>query len=78
MKNQFDFTIAITPNGPNLDREIQYIKSALLYADSITLISPVAEMYVDYTSDKYKKDRDSVFWAISTILGALADFGDTL
>ena len=41
----FDFTIAIAPKGNNIDRELQYIKAALLYADKITLISPVAYFY---------------------------------
>ena len=40
-----DFTVAITPSATNIDRELQYIKSALLYADSITLISPVAYLF---------------------------------
>ena len=61
MKNQFDFTIAFTPTGPNLDLEMQYIKSALLYADSVTLISPVAELYTDYPSDEYKKMQEASF-----------------
>ena len=37
-----DFTVAIAPSLQNIDRELQYVKSALLYADKVTLISPVA------------------------------------
>lgn len=31
----FDFTIAIVPNNTSLERELNYIKSALLYASKI-------------------------------------------
>ena len=41
----FDFTIAIAPKDTKIDRELQYIKAALLYADKITLISPAAYFY---------------------------------
>lgn len=42
---EFDFTVAIAPKIVNIDRELQYVKSALLYADKILLISPLAYMY---------------------------------
>jgi hypothetical protein len=48
----FDFTIAITPSEINLDKELQYIKSALFYADTITLISPVAYLYTQLTNEE--------------------------
>lgn len=38
----FDFTIAITPNVMNIDKELEQVKAALLYADKVTLISPLA------------------------------------
>lgn len=41
----FDFTIAIVPNNTSLEREMNYIKSALLYADKVTLISPLVYMF---------------------------------
>lgn len=46
----FDFTIAVQPSLTNIDRELQYIKSALLYADKIVLISPMAYMYTQLTT----------------------------
>ena len=52
----FNFTIALIPDGTNLDRELQYIKSALLYADNITLISPVAYIFHQLTDESYRKD----------------------
>lgn len=51
----FDFTIALVPDDINLNRELQYIKSALLYADSITLISPVAYIFQQLTNEAYQK-----------------------
>lgn len=50
--NDFNFTIALVPDNMNLDKEIQYIKSALLYADKVTLISPMAYLYVQLTDEK--------------------------
>ena len=55
----FNFTIALVPDGTNLDRELQYIKSALLYADSITLISPVAYIFHQLTDESYRKNTSS-------------------
>lgn len=52
----FNFTIALAPSGIDLDRELQYIKSALLYADNITLISPVAYIFHQLTDESYRKD----------------------
>lgn len=37
-----DITVALTPQGMDIDREMAYIKSALLYADKVNLISPIA------------------------------------
>ena len=45
MNMGFDFTIAIVPDNTSLEREMKYIKSALLYADKVTLISPLAYMF---------------------------------
>lgn len=53
----FDFSIAISPSLTNIDRELQYIKSALLYADSITLISPVAYVYSQLSTEALKHDE---------------------
>ena len=48
----FDFTIAITPKITNIDQELLYVKSALLYADNILLISPLAYMYTQLSLNK--------------------------
>lgn len=52
----FDFTVALAPSGPNIDRELQYVKSALLYADKVTLISPMAYLYTQLANDSSKMD----------------------
>lgn len=45
-----DFTVAITPETTSLDREISYIKSSILYADKINLISPLAYLFLMMTT----------------------------
>lgn len=45
----FDFTIAIVPDNTSLEREMNYIKAALLYADKVTLLSPLAYMFTRWT-----------------------------
>lgn len=37
-----NITVALEPNGTDMSREIAYVKSALLYADKVNLISPIA------------------------------------
>jgi len=58
----FDFTIAITPKPTssgeqNLATELQYIKSALLYADKVRLISPIAYMFSQLTDENNQKNE---------------------
>jgi len=56
-----DFTIAVTPSIKDVDKELQYIKSALLYADNITLISPLVYMYTQLsTKDALIDERTSI------------------
>ena len=56
----FNFTVAVVPNNFNINTELQYIKSALLYADEITLISPIAYLYTLITNDmNFKNERDA-------------------
>lgn len=53
----FDFTIAVVPTVTNIDRELQYVKSALLYADSILLISPLAYMSTQLSKGEAANER---------------------
>lgn len=57
----FDFTVALVPSDTNIDQELQYVKSALLYADKVTLISPVAYLYTRLANDSSQLDmRDMI------------------
>ncbi|MDR7856109.1 hypothetical protein [Tissierella sp.] len=54
MDQGFNFTIAVAPNDSfKLEREMRYMKTALLYADEITLISPVVHTFFELTNKKY-------------------------
>ncbi len=57
---KFDFTVAITPGDVNIERELQYIKSALLYADRVKLISPIAYMFTQFTDLRNQKNEYAV------------------
>lgn len=63
----FNFTIAISPSKTNLDREMEYIKSALLYADTITLISPMAYLYFQLTDESYLQSEKSAVRLINKV-----------
>lgn len=52
----FDFTIALVPKECDLTQEMSYVKSALLYADQVTLISPVAYLFHQFTDEKNSLD----------------------
>ena len=64
----FDFTIAIVPNNTSLERELNYIKSALLYADKVTLISPLAYMFDRLTDKGNSLNEKTVLRLIEQIL----------
>lgn len=64
----FDFTVALAPSGPNIGRELQYVKSALLYADKVTLISPMAYLYTQLTNDSSKMDMKEMVRLLAYIL----------
>ncbi len=53
----FNFTVAIAPSTNTLHAELKYVKSALLYADKVTLISPLAYMFTRLTDGKYQLDE---------------------
>lgn len=65
----FNFTIAVSPESAiSLDREMKYIKSALLYADSIKLISPVARVFFELTDETYKRSEKLALELIDKVL----------
>lgn len=63
-----DFTIAITPSVTNIDKELQYVKSALLYADSITLISPLAYLYTQLSTNGIAVDERTILRVVKYII----------
>lgn len=73
----FDFTIAIVPNNTSLEREMNYIKSALLYADKVTLISPLAYMFDRLTDKGNGFNERTVIKLVEQIL-PLAKLNDTV
>lgn len=64
----FDFTIAVQPALTTIDKELQYIKSALLYADKIILISPLAYMYTQLTTGGANFDERRIIKLLKWIL----------
>lgn len=64
----FDFTVALAPSGPSIDRELQYVKSALLYADKVTLISPMAYLYTQLANDSSKMDMKEMVRLLDYVL----------
>lgn len=64
----FDFTIAVQPELTHIDRELQYIKSALLYADKIILISPMVYMYTQLTTGGVAFDEKRMIKLVQFIL----------
>ena len=52
-----NITVALTPKGTDISREMSYVKSALLYSDKVNLISPIAYIinqvaYNDLSNEK--------------------------
>ena len=68
MNREFNFTVAICPNNMSLDREMDYIKSALLYADTVSLISPMAYLYFQLTDEKSRDNEKATLELIKKVL----------
>lgn len=66
--NSIDFTIAITPKTASIEQDMLYIKSVLLYADTITLISPVAYTYFDLTDEADRKNEKTIISLMDKVL----------
>ena len=67
----FDFTIALIPKEPNLTQEMSSIKSALLYADQVTLISPMAYLFHQFTDENNslnEKNAINLFYKILPLI----------
>ena len=66
--NSIDFTIAIAPRTTSIEQDMLFIKSALLYADTITLISPIASTYFDLTNEADRKNEKTIFSLMDKVL----------
>lgn len=49
MNKNFTVTVGVSPNDTNLTNELKYIKSSILFADKVNVISPLADMYLQMT-----------------------------
>lgn len=64
----FDFTVSVIPNTTSLDRDLQYVKSALLYADKVRLISPLAYLFVQCTAESNGMNEKTAIRLIDQVL----------
>jgi len=68
IKNTVDFTIGIAPDNASIEQDLLFIKSALLYADTITLISPMASTYYKLTNETNRQNEKTLFELINKVL----------
>lgn len=66
--NSIDLTVAIAPMVTSIKQDMQYIKSALLYADTITLISPIASTYFDLTNEADRENEKTIISLMDKVL----------
>jgi hypothetical protein len=64
----FDFTVAVMPDNTNLDKDLKYVKSALLYADKVRLISPLAYIFVQLTDERNSMNEKAALNLINQIM----------
>lgn len=58
--NSMNFTVAVVQNKISIEQDMTYIKASLLYADSITLASPVASTFIDFTDKSNRKNEKTM------------------
>ena len=68
LKKGFDFTVAVMPDNTTLDKDLLYIKSALLYADKVRLISPLAYLIYQLTDESYNLNEKTAILLIKKIM----------
>ena len=59
--NSMDFTVAVASNSMTIEQDMTFIKAALLYSDTITLVSPVASTYIELTDNANKKNEKALY-----------------
>lgn len=68
LSTSMDFTVAVVPNLISIEQDIVYIKSALLYSDSITLASPVASIYFQLTDNANDRNEKTLYHLIEKVI----------
>lgn len=63
-----DFTVAVVPDLISIEQDMIYIKSALLYSDTITLASPVASLYFQLTDNANDRNEKSLYHLIEKVI----------
>lgn len=63
-----DFAVAITPSVTGIDKELKYVKSALLYADNVTLISPLAYLFTQLSTNGLMVDERKILRIMNLII----------
>lgn len=63
-----DFTVAVTPDTMSIEQDLLFIKSALLYADTITLVSPMASTYFNFKDTNNGKNEKTLFKLLMNIM----------
>jgi len=76
-ENSFDFTVATIPCNSNIDRELQYIKASLLYADRVRLISPIAYFFLQLSDKQNSANEHSAVRLMQQILSMIKLHNET-
>lgn len=66
--NSMNFTIAVVPDSMSINQDMRFIKAALLYSDTITLVSPMASTYFQLTDKAYNKNEKTLFELIKKVM----------
>jgi hypothetical protein len=71
MPSGFDFSVVVFPEEKTLNRELSYIKAALLYSDEVRLISPTIFNFIKRYEWAENMNHDTLIKASVAILDAI-------
>lgn len=63
-----DFTVAVASDSMTIEQDMTFIKAALLYSDTITLVSPVASTYLQLTNESNNKNEKTLFSLVNKVI----------
>lgn len=66
--NSMDFTIAVASNAISIEQDMTFLKAALLYSDTITLVSSVVSTYFKLTNEVNDKNEKTLFNLVKKVL----------